>query len=103
MYAIFKVSGFQFGAEEGTTVRIPTQNVEGKKLTIDEVLFIKDGDQALIGAPVLDGARIEAEVVGDTRGEKLLLYKYKRRTKYRRTQGHRQNYTEIKVNRIVRP
>lgn len=104
MYAMFQVSGFQFKAEEGATVRIPQQKAEvGDTLTLEQVMLVKTNDDALIGTPFVDGAKVEAEVVGQTKGEKVRIYKYKRRTKYRRRQGHRQDYTDIKVNKIVTP
>jgi large subunit ribosomal protein L21 len=104
MYAMFQVSGFQFRAEEGDTVQIPRQQVsEGDKLDISDVMLIKREDESLIGTPFVDGAKIEAEVVSHGKGDKIEVYKYKRRTKYRRRQGHRQDFTEIKVNKIVTP
>ena len=104
MYAMFQVSGFQFKAEEGTTIRIPRQKAEvGDTLTLEQVMLVKNNDDALIGTPYVDGAKVEAEVVGQTKGDKVKIYKYKRRTKYRRRQGHRQDYTDIKVNKIVTP
>lgn len=104
MYAMFQVSGFQFRAEEGDTVQIPRQQVsEGDTLDISDVMLIKRDDESLIGTPFVDGAKIEAEVVSHGKGDKVEVYKYKRRTKYRRRQGHRQDFTEIKVNKIVTP
>ena len=104
MYAMFQVSGFQFRAEEGATIRIPLQKADiGEKLTLEQVMLVKNNDDALIGTPFVDGAKVEAEVVGQTKGDKVKIYKYKRRTKYRRRQGHRQDYTDIKVNKIVTP
>ncbi|MDZ4723458.1 MAG: 50S ribosomal protein L21 [candidate division Zixibacteria bacterium] len=104
MYAIFKLSGFQYRGEEGNVISVPSQNASsGSKLDINEVLLIHDGQSATIGAPFVTGARIEAEIVKSGKGEKILMYKYKRRTKYKRTQGHRQGFTEIRISRIVKP
>ena len=104
MYAMFQVSGFQFRAEEGDTIQIPRQTAsEGDKIDISDVMLIKNNDEALIGTPFVDGAKIEAEVVSQGKSDKIEVYKMKRRTKYRRRQGHRQGYTEIKVNKIVTP
>lgn len=104
MYAVFEVGGFQYRGEKGGVVRIPLQNAEaGKKLDISEVLLVKDNDNVLVGTPYVEGAKIQAEVLGAGKGEKIRVYKYKRRTKYRLTQGHRQDYTEIKINDIVTP
>ncbi len=104
MYAVFQVSGFQFNAEEGEVLRVPLQNVDkGSKLNLDEVLLIKNDDTTLIGNPLVDGAKIEAEVLNHGKDGKITIYKYKRRTKYRLTQGHRQDFSEIKINKIIAP
>lgn len=104
MYAVFQVSGFQFAAEEGDVLKVPHQEVApGEKLDINEVMIIRDGETSTIGTPLIENASVQAEIVGHGKGDKVLIYKYKRRTKYRRTQGHRQDYSEIKVNKIVAP
>lgn len=104
MYAMIQVAGFQFRAEEGATLRVLQQKAEvGSKLNLEQVMLVKKNDESLIGTPYVDGAKVEAEVVGHTKGEKIHIYKYKRRTKYRRRQGHRQDYTDIKINKIVTP
>ena len=76
---------------------------DGTKLDINEVLLIKDGDNSHIGNPFVNNAKVEAEVVSSGKADKVLIYKFKRRTKYRRTEGHRQDYTEIKINKIMPP
>jgi len=104
MYAVFELAGFQFGAQEGDVIRVPFQKAEkGASMDIDRVLLIKDGDEARIGTPTVADAKVTAEVLGNGMDDKVLIYKYKRRTKYRRTQGHRQRYTELKINKIVSP
>ncbi len=104
MYAVFQVSGFQFNAEEGEVLRIPLQKVDkGSKLDLNEILLIKNDDTTLIGNPLVDGAKIEAEVLDHGKDGKITIYKYKRRTKYRLTQGHRQDFSEIKINKIIAP
>ncbi len=104
MYAVFESGGFQFNAQEGTLVKIPYLKANaGDMVTLDKVLFVKIGDDAHIGGPYLAGAKIEAEIVGDGLGEKVMTYKYKKRTKYRRTRGHRQKYSEIRIKKIVPP
>jgi len=104
MYAVFQLSGSQFNVEEGTIIKVPFQDVEkGGKIDITDVLLVKDNDKAMIGSPYVDGAKIEAEVLDSGRSDKVRIYKYKRRTKYRRRQGHRQQYSEIKINKIVVP
>ena len=102
MYAVFQISGFQYSAKEGDLLQIPLQDAKaGDKISISEVLLVKNNDDAKVGTPFVENAKIEAEVVGHGKNDKVLIYKYKRRTKYRRTQGHRQDYSEIKINKIV--
>ncbi|HWR83547.1 MAG TPA: 50S ribosomal protein L21 [Candidatus Deferrimicrobium sp.] len=104
MYAIFRISGFQFSGEEGSVVKVPLQTVgQGNKLDITDVLLIKQGETAIVGNPTVAGARIEADVLDSGRGDKIKIYKYKKRTKSRRRQGHRQGYTEIRISKIVAP
>lgn len=104
MYAVFQLSGFQYSAEEGSLVKVPLQHSEaGTKLNINEVLLVKTGDKTIAGTPFVADAKIEAEIIGSGKDDKVKIYKYKRRTKYRKSQGHRQDYTEIKINKIVVP
>lgn len=104
MYAIFNISGFQYSVEEGEVLQIPLQDAKvGDKIDINEVLLIKGNDDALVGNPYIENAKIEAEVTKHGKDDKVLIYKYKRRTKYRRTQGHRQDFSEVKINKIVTP
>ncbi|MGH8015317.1 MAG: 50S ribosomal protein L21, partial [Candidatus Zixiibacteriota bacterium] len=101
MLAIFKLGGHQFQGEKGDVLRVSKMNLkEGDKLEIKEVLLLKDKDDVTVGTPFVENAAIEAEVVANGKDQKVLIYKYKRRTKYRRTQGHRQDFTEIKINKI---
>ena len=104
MYAVFQISGFQYNVEEGQVIQIPSQDAEtGSKLDINEVLLLKKEDDVLIGQPFVEGARIEAEVVEHGKEDKIKVYKFKRRTKYRRMQGHRQDFSEIKISKIIAP
>jgi large subunit ribosomal protein L21 len=104
MYAVFQMSGFQFSGEEGKVVRVPRQDLEkGNTLDISEVLMVKNKDNVMVGTPFVEGATVKAEVMGSSKDDKVRVYKYKRRTKYRKTIGHRQDYTEIKINKIVLP
>lgn len=94
-YAIIKTGGKQFAVEEGQTLRVPTiDEKEGKKVEI-ETLVSGEGKDAKFG-----DAKVKATVVGHGRGEKIIVFKKKRRKQYKRTQGHRQNYTEIKIDKI---
>jgi large subunit ribosomal protein L21 len=102
MYAVFQLSGVQFTAEEGAVLKVPLQDVEkGNKIDINDVLLVKDDSETMIGTPFVAGARIEAEVLENGQSDKVQIYKYKRRTKYRRTQGHRQRFTEIRIDKII--
>ncbi|HET6670246.1 MAG TPA: 50S ribosomal protein L21 [Pyrinomonadaceae bacterium] len=95
-FAIIKTGGKQFVVEQGSTVRIPTLAAEaGKTVEIDALLT---GDQG--GSPVLGAAKISATVVEHGRGTKFLVFKKKRRKHYKRTQGHRQGYTAIRIDSI---
>ncbi len=104
MYAVFKLSGVQFSAEEGDVIKVPLQNAkQGDKIDITDVLLVKDKGDTIIGTPYVPDAKIKAEVLGHGKDDKVLIYKYKRRTKYRRRQGHRQDYSEIKIAKISAP
>ena len=104
MYAIFELSGFQFRAEEGAVLQVPAQSVPtGDSFEITDVLLVKNDDTAQIGTPLIEGASVKASVLGRKQGDKVTVFKKRRRTKYRRTQGHRQEYSEIKIDKIVAP
>ncbi|MCY4147466.1 MAG: 50S ribosomal protein L21 [Chloroflexi bacterium] len=101
MYAIIRSGGKQYRAEVGATIdvdRLP--NEIGERIEIDDVLLVADGDQAQIGAPRLAGAAVAATVVEQFRGKKIIVYKYRQRTNYRRKQGHRQYYTRLRIDEI---
>ena len=103
MLAIFKLGGHQFQGEKGDVLKVSKlKQAVGEKLEIKEVLMLKDKDEVIVGTPIVENAIVEAEVIGAGKGDKIIIYKYKRRTKYRRTQGHRQDFTEIKINKIIR-
>src|SRR5512146_2729603 len=97
MYAIIRSGGKQFRAEPGQTIRIPTVQAEaGSTITFDEVLVADTGDGIRVGAPTVPGATVTAEVMG----EKLIIFKWKRRKNYRRKTGHRQKYTAVRIGEI---
>ena len=101
MYAVFQIAGKQFQAEKGDVLRVPLLDKEkGAKIDITEVLLINDNDKVEIGSPFVASAKVVAVVQGEGKDDKIRIYKYKRRTKYRRSQGHRQDYTEIKISKI---
>lgn len=102
MYAVFRTGGKQFRAEPGLRLQIPSMDVEeGETVTFDSVLLASNGDDVTVGTPTVEGASVKAEVLGHGRGRKVVVFKRKRRKGYRRKQGHRQGYTEIRVEEIV--
>jgi large subunit ribosomal protein L21 len=102
MYAIFRAAGKQFRAEKGITLQLPLMEVEpGATLTFDEVLLASDGSTVKAGAPLVKGAKVTAEVVGEAKGPKIYVWKFKRRKNYRRKTGHRQKYTEVRITDVT--
>ena len=101
MYAIFRTAGKQFRAEPGRKLQIPTLAAEpGAKLTFEEVLLGSDGKQVKAGTPMLKGAKVTAEVVRHGKEKKIVVFKFKRRKNYARKQGHRQGFTEIRIDSV---
>jgi large subunit ribosomal protein L21 len=102
MYAIFRTAGKQFKAEPGRLVKLPTVDAEpGAKLTFDEVLLGSDGTAIQAGTPLVKGAKVTAEVVRHGKEKKIIVFKMKRRKGYARKQGHRQKYTEVRIDSVV--
>jgi len=98
MYAIIKAGGKQFKAEKGKTLKLPRMEAEpGAKLTFDEVLLTSDGKKVTAGTPTIKGASVTAEVVGEVKGEKIYVFRFKRRKNIRRKTGHRSRFTEVKI------
>jgi large subunit ribosomal protein L21 len=101
MYAVITTGGKQYKVSPGDVVRVETLDAKkGDMIEIKEVYMIADGDKVSVGKPTLASASVTAEVMGDGRGEKLLIFKHRRRKGFRRTNGHRQNFTSIKVKEI---
>ncbi len=101
MYAVIKTGGKQYRVTEGQTLKVEKLDVEeGAAVDFDQVLMIADGDRIQVGAPYLDGARVSATVKSQGRSPKVLIVKFRRRKHYRKTQGHRQSYTELKISGI---
>src|SRR5437016_7487074 len=97
-YAIFATGGAQFRAEPGVTIKIPLLEAEpGSKVTFDHVLLASDGKHVHAGKPVLKGAKVTVEVVRHGKGAKIRIYRFARRTGYRRHAGHRQPFTEVRI------
>lgn len=102
MYAVFRTGGKQFRAEAGKKIRVPSLEVEpGDSVTFEDVLLASDGLDVQVGLPMVEGAKVKAEVVRHGRDKKIIVFKRKRRKGYRRKQGHRQGFTEIRVDEIL--
>ena len=100
-YAIIKTGGKQFRAEPGKTLRVPTMLGDaGSKIEFNEVLLGSDGTTAKVGVPTLKGATVTGEIVKHGLGEKIVVFKFRRRKNYAKKQGHRQAFTEIRINDI---
>jgi large subunit ribosomal protein L21 len=102
VYAIIESGGKQYRVEPGAVValeRIPGD--VGSRVELDRVLLVSDGTTVKIGKPVLSGARVVSEIVAQTRGEKIDVFKFKRRKKYRRKTGHRQELTRVRIAEIL--
>src|ERR687885_600006 len=101
-YAIIRTGGKQFRVEPGKTIRIPSLAGDaGEKVEFTEVLLGSDGNDVRTGVPTLEGARVTGEIVRHGRGEKIVVFKFKRPKNYARKQGHRQGFTEVKINDIT--
>ncbi|WP_318343651.1 50S ribosomal protein L21 [Flagellimonas baculiformis] len=102
MYAIVEMAGQQFKVAKDQKVYVHRlQEEEGKKVTFDKVLLLEDGGDVTIGAPVIEGAAVEAKIVKHLKGDKVIVFKKKRRKGYQKKNGHRQYLTEIVVESIV--
>ena len=98
MYAVVKTGGKQYRVSAGEKLRIEQITAEvGQEIVLDQVLVIADGDALKMGTPFLAGAQVKAKVLEHGRGDKVHIFKMRRRKHYRKSQGHRQNYTEIEI------
>ena len=101
MYAVIDVLGSQVKIQEGDRIKVPRMKAEsGEKVTLDRVLFVARGKEVHIGTPKLEGATVEATVVGHGKDKKIFVFKMKRRKGYRRKTGHRQQFTELQIEGI---
>jgi len=102
MYAIVEIAGLQYKVEKDQRLYVNRLNVaEGKKVKFDRVLLIEEKGNVKVGAPVIDGALVEATVNGEVKGDKVLVFKKKRRKGYQKMNGHRQMFTSITINKIT--
>jgi large subunit ribosomal protein L21 len=101
-YAVIRTGGKQYTVREGTTLNVERLPGEpGDSLEIADVLMVSDGDAITVGTPVVSGAKVVAEIIEQGRGEKIQVFKYKPKVRYRKRTGHRQQYTQLKITQIV--
>ena len=98
MYAVVKTGGKQYRVSAGEKIKVETIPADvGAEIALDQVLLMADGDAVTLGDPLVAGASVKAKVIGHGRGDKIDIFEMRRRKHYRKSQGHRQNYTEIEI------
>lgn len=101
MYAVIKTGGKQYRVQEGDVLSVEKIDTEvGGVITFDEILMSSDGEKASIGTPTVAGASVEASIDSHGKAKKVIIIKFKRRKHHMKKQGHRQNFTKIKINKI---
>jgi large subunit ribosomal protein L21 len=101
VYAVIETGGKQYKVSEGDTLFIEKLNVEeGESVKFDKVLIVGEGENVTVGAPLVDGASVEAKVVKNGKTKKIYVFKMKRKKNYRRKKGHRQPYTKVEIAKI---
>ena len=101
MYAVIKTGGKQYRVKQGETLKIETVAGDvGSAIVLDKVLMVGDGEKLSVGKPLLAGATVNATIVSNGRHDKVKIFKMRRRKHYQKHQGHRQNYTEIRIDGI---
>ena len=102
MYAVIQTGGKQYRVKSGEQLKVELLGAEvGAKVSFDRVLMLGEGDGVKVGAPFVAGAAVKATVVAQGRGEKIRIFKLRRRKHYAKTQGHRQGFTEVRIDEIV--
>ena len=98
MYAVVKTGGKQYRVSAGEKLKVEQITADvGGEIALDQVLLVADGESVMLGTPLVAGATVKAKVIGHGRGDKVRIFKMRRRKHYRKSQGHRQNYTEIEI------
>ena len=101
MYAVIFSGGKQYRVQEGEVLEVEKMSGEvGKPVSFDKVLMFSDGEKATIGTPLLENASVNGHIVEQGKAKKIIVFKYKRRKRYRRKQGHRQQFTAVKIDSI---
>ncbi|MFH1694665.1 MAG: 50S ribosomal protein L21 [Patescibacteria group bacterium] len=102
MFAVIETGSKQYRVSEGDKIRIEKLDVEnGSSFVFDKVLLIDDDKTTKVGDPYIKGAKVEADILGDGRGKKIIIFKYKPKKRYRKKGGHRQPFTEVKITKIT--
>ena len=102
MYAVIKSGGKQYRVESGKPVRVEALAADvGSSVAFEEVLLVGAGDAVQVGAPLVAGAKVKGTVLAHGRGDKVKIFKFRRRKHSQKTQGHRQNYTEVRIDEIT--
>ncbi len=101
MYAVIKTGGKQYRVEPGAQLRVESLEGEVGASVSFEVLLVGSGEEVKVGAPLVEGAQVKATVVAHGRGDKVRIFKLRRRKHYQKSQGHRQGYTEVRIDDIV--
>ena len=102
MYAVVKTGGKQYRVSAGTKIKVEQLTADvGSEVTLDQVLMIAEDGNVKLGAPLVAGAAVKAKVLSQGRGDKVRIYKMRRRKHYRKSQGHRQNFTELEITGLA--
>ncbi len=102
MYAVISSGGKQYKVQEGETLKVEKIAGEvGKAVSFDNILMFSDGEKVTVGTPFLGDVSVQGHIVEQDKAKKIIVFKYKRRKRYRRTQGHRQPYTSVKIDSIT--
>lgn len=101
MYAIIATGGKQYTVQEGDVIDVELLGTESSQITFSDIVFLSDGKAPHVGAPYVPGCSVLGECIGEVKGPKVIAFKYKKRKNYRRTVGHRQKYSRVKITKIT--
>ncbi len=104
IYAIIETGGKQYKVTPGQTIEVERLTAaEGSLVELDKVLLLADGENVTVGTPVVDGARVVAKAMGEQKDDKIIVFKYKNKVRYRNKTGHRQIHTKLMIDKILKP
>src|SRR4030043_349446 len=101
IYAVVETGGKQYKVSPGQTIEVEKLTVEGDTVELDKVFLVADGDKVTVGKPTIAGAKVIASVIGAGKKDKVIVYKFKAKVRYRRKRGHRQPFTKLAIKEIV--